>query len=110
MPGRILTTGSQVMCPHGGSATLSSANAKAGAASGKALLATDVHTVSGCAFTIGTKPSPCIQIRWSAAAGKVKAGGTAVLLESSVGTCYSPESAPQGVALVVQAEPKVSGQ
>ena len=110
MPGRVLTTGSQVLCPHGGSASLSTANSKASAASGKALLESDVHTVSGCAFMIGTKPSPCLQIRWSAGAVKLKAGGTAVLLDSSVGTCYSPESAPQGSALVVQPEAKVSAQ
>ena len=107
---RILTRGSQVLCPHGGSATLTTANAKVGAAGGKALVESDVHTVSGCAFMIGTKPSPCLQIRWSAGAVKLKAGGTAVLLESSAGTCYSPESAPQGMAMVVQAEPKVSAQ
>lgn len=110
MPGRVLTTGSTVMCPHGGSATLTTANARAKAASGQALLANDVHTVAGCAFTIGPKPSPCIRIQWSAGAVKLKAGGTQVLLESSVGTCYSPESAPQGVALVVAPEPKVRGQ
>jgi hypothetical protein len=110
MPGRVMTTGSQIKCPHGGSATLTTANAKAAAASGKALLASDVHTVAGCAFTIGPKASPCIRIQWSAGAVKLKVGGTPVLLESSVGTCYSPESAPQGVALVVQAEAKVSAR
>ena len=110
MPGKVLTTGSQVMCPHGGNATLSTANAKASAASGKALLATDEHTVAGCAFMIGTKPSPCLQIKWSAGASKLTAGGTAVLLESSSGTCYSPENAPQGSALIVMAEQKVSAQ
>lgn len=110
MPGRALTTGSQVKCPHGGSASLITSNAKASAASGRLLLVSDVHTVAGCAFTIGTKPSPCLRIEWSAGAVKLKAGGTAVLLESSMGTCYSPESAPQGVALVVQPEAKVSVQ
>jgi hypothetical protein len=110
MPGKVLTTGSQVKCPHGGSATLSTANAKASPASGKALLESDIHTVAGCAFTIGTKPSPCIRIQWSAGAAKLKATGTPVLVESSVGMCYSAEGAPQGTALVVQADAKVSAQ
>lgn len=110
MPGHVLTTGSQVKCPHGGSATLPTANAKAGAQSGQALLESDIHTVAGCPFMIGSKPSPCIRIQWSAGAVKLKAGGTPVLVESSVGACYSPESAPQGVASVVQAETKVSAQ
>jgi hypothetical protein len=110
MPGRVLTTGSQVKCPHGGSATLTTPNAKAGAGGGRLLLVSDVHTIAGCAFTIGPKASPCMRIQWSAGAVKLKAGGTQVLLESSVGTCYSPDSAPQGVALVVQPEAKVSAQ
>jgi hypothetical protein len=110
MPGALLTTGSQVQCPHGGLATLTTANAKASASTGRVLLETDVHTVAGCAFTIGPKPSPCIRIQWSAGAVKLAAGGTAVLLTTSIGTCYSPEGAPQGVALVAQAEPKASAQ
>lgn len=110
MPGRALTTGSTVQCPHGGRAVLTTANARTAAATGNALLAGDIHTVAGCAFTIGPKPSPCIRIEWAASATKLTVDGTGVLLESSVGTCYSPESAPQGPALVVQAEPKVSGQ
>lgn len=110
MPGKVLTTGSTVMCPHGGSASLSTANSKAKAASGKALLVSDTHTVSGCSFMIGTKPSPCLKIEWAAGAAKVKAGGTAVLVDSSVGKCLSPENAPQGVATVAQAEAKVSAQ
>jgi hypothetical protein len=110
MPGRVLTTGSQVKCPHGGSAILTTANAKVRAASGYVLLQSDVHPVAGCAFTIGTKPSPCIRIEWSAGAAQVSVGGQPPLVESSIGTCYSPESAPQGVALIVSAEPKVSAR
>lgn len=107
MPGRILTTGSTVQCPHGGTANLTTANQRASAASGEALLESDVHTVTGCPFTIGNKPSPCVRIEWKAGAQALQAGGTAVLLESSLGTCYSPENAPQGLALVVQPEAKV---
>lgn len=108
MGARILTTGSQVQCPHGGQATLTTANVRVRAASGEALLETDIHTVSGCPFTIGNTPSPCVRIEWEAAATKLAVGGTPVLLETSVGTCYSGANAPQGVALVVQPEPKVS--
>jgi len=107
MPGRILTTGSTVQCPHGGMAQLTTADVKVSAASGKALLESDVHPVTGCAFTIGTKPSPCLRIEWSAGATSLQSGGTPILLESSLGTCYSPENAPQGLALVTQAESKV---
>ena len=110
MPGRILTTGSTVQCPHGGQATLITTNVRVNAASGQALLESDIHPVVGCPFTLGTKASPCVRIEWAAGAAQVTLGGTAVLVESSMGTCYSPENASQGVALVVDAEPKVSAQ
>ena len=109
MPGANLTTASQIQCPHGGQATLITTNvhAQAGAAM---LLESDVHVVAGCPFTIGTKYSPCVRIEWSAGATKVTAGGVAVLTSSSVGKCYSPESAPQGVALVVNTQNRVTSE
>lgn len=106
MPG-VLTTGSTVMCPHGGQASLGTANSKTSAASGKILLESDVHQVAGCSFMIGNTPSPCVKIEWSAGASKVKANGTKVLLQSSSGTCYSAASAPQGSAIVASADMKV---
>ncbi len=101
-----LTTASTIQCPHGGQATLMTANvsAKAGMAM---LLETDIHVVAGCSFCIGPNPSPCVQIQWSAGATKVKAGGTAVLTTSSIGKCYSPANAPQGVASVVNTQSQV---
>jgi hypothetical protein len=67
-----------------------------------------MHVVAGCSFMIGTKPSPCMRIEWSAGASSVTAGGTAVLTQSSVGKCMSPEGAPQGVAMVSSTQQSVS--
>jgi hypothetical protein len=109
MPGQVLTTASSIMCPHGGTAILTTANARVKAGSAPALLESDIHTVAGCPFVIVLKPSPCIRIQWSAGAAQVKAGGP-VLVQSSIGICYSPEGAPQGVAIVVNTQPKVSAR
>jgi len=100
MGSTILTIASQIQCPHGGQATLTTANAKAKAGTAM-LLETDVHVVAGCSFMVGNVPSPCLKIQWSAGAVKVKAGGTAVLTTSSVGTCSG--ASPQGVASVASA-------
>lgn len=100
MPTPILTTTSQIQCPHGGRAILLTTNAVTTATRANCLLATDIHTVVGCPFTIGPKYSPCVRIEWQSPATKVTVQGTAVLLQSSVGTCYSPENAPQGVAII----------
>ena len=110
MPGDILTVNSTIQCPHGGSAILSTTNSKASLVGGFALLESDIHSVAGCPFMIGTTPSPCIRIEWSAGAGKVSVGGTKVLVQSSSGTCYSPANAPQGMAIVANTQAKGSAQ
>lgn len=112
MPGEVLTTASTVMCTHGGTAVLTTTNAHLTVAGMPALLQTDVHTVAGCPFQIpigtGTKPSPCVRIEWQAGSTKLTLNGVGVLVRSSVGTCYSPEGAPQGVAIIAATQPRLS--
>ncbi len=109
MPGNALTTASTIMCTHGGQATLTTANTrvKAGA---QILLETDIHTVTGCPFTIGNKYSPCVRIEWSAGTSNVNVNNTPALVQSSMGTCYNAENAVQGVATVVNTQMKVTAQ
>jgi hypothetical protein len=109
MPGGVLTTASTILCPHGGIAVLTTANARVTAGGAPVLLESDIHTVAGCPFVIALKPSPCIRIQWAAGAARAQAGAP-VLAQSSIGICFSPESAPQGVAIVVNTQPKVSAQ
>jgi hypothetical protein len=107
----ILDLGCSIQCPHGGRATVVTTNAVVKVGGNFALLATDVMTIAGCAFTLpGPKPSPCVTIQWTAPAQLVKVNGTPVLLQSSVGLCQSPEGLPQGPAMVAGAQTKVMGQ
>jgi len=114
MPGFILNISSTVLCMHGGSAILTTSNTRINADNLPALLESDVHAVAGCPFQIpvgvGTKPSPCIKIQWAAGSTKVQVNGVGVLVQSSIGTCYSPEGAPQGIANIVSTQTKVSAQ
>lgn len=114
MPGFVLTISSTVLCPHGGSAVLTTANTKMVIDGAPALLESDVHTVAGCPFQIpvgaGTKPSPCIRIEWTGGAAQLQVNGVGVLLQSSIGKCLSPESAPQGVAVIANTQVKISAQ
>ena len=98
MSALVLTTSSTVTCQHGGMAQLTTTNTKLDVDGAKALLESDIHLVSGCTFMIGNKPSPCVRIEWSAGSQKLTTGGTGVLIQTSVGKCYSPEGATQGVA------------
>ncbi len=107
MPGNFLTLASVIQCPHGGMAVLSTGNTRVKANRAFALVESDVSTVVACPFTIGPKPSPCVRIQWSAGAPKIKMGA-AVLTQQSIGICYSPEGAPQGVAVIANTQPVAS--
>ncbi len=106
MAGKYLTTASNIQCPHGGQLMLVTTNSKVLAGGALILLESDTHVVTGCPFTIGTKYSPCVQVKWSAGSVKTSINGTAPLVNSSIGKCYSPENALQGVAMVVNKQMK----
>jgi hypothetical protein len=112
MAAPIVQAGATVTCPHGGTVATVPSNTRA-LAGAPMLVASDTSTVSGCPFQIpigtGTKPSPCVTVQWTAEAQRVKAGGTGVLLQSSVGLCKSPEGAPQGTAIVANTQARAGG-
>jgi hypothetical protein len=112
MPGFVLNVASTVLCMHGGTAILTTANTQLNVDNLPALLESDVHSVAGCPFQIpfgvGTKPSPCILIRWAGGSTQLSANGGGVLVQSSIGTCYSPEGVPQGIATIAATQTKVS--
>lgn len=108
MPGQILTTSSQIKCMHGGTAILTTSNAKLMVDNAPALLESDVHTIVGCSFTIGTKYSPCVRVEWAMGAVKAKSSETKVLVRSSIGKCYSAEGAVQGVAIIAMTQTKTT--
>jgi hypothetical protein len=99
----VLTTGSSVMCPHGGQAQLLTSNTSALVDGAPALLQTDMHPIVGCAFT-PVAYSPCISIRWVTGSTQAKVGGVPMLLQNSVGLCLNAAQAPQGTAIVLQTQ------
>jgi hypothetical protein len=105
----ILTINSTLICPHGGSVILQTSNVDMMVQGAPALLITDVHLVAGCPFFIGPKPSPCLMVSWVTAATLTKNHGIPVLLQNSIGICYSAEQLPQGPAIVVQTQPIALG-
>ncbi len=114
MPGNILTISSTVLCMHGGSAILTTSNSRVMVDQAPALLESDVHAVAGCPFQIpigmGTKPSPCVRIEWSGGSTQVQVSGVGVLVQSSIGKCFSPEGAMQGIATIVNTQSKASAR
>ena len=97
----ILTTASTVMCPHGGSLKLTTSNQIAIISGAPALLLTDVHQVGGCPFLLPNgKPQPCVTARWTSGATQAKLWDIPMLLQNSVGLCFSAEQIPQGPPVV----------
>jgi hypothetical protein len=104
----ILTTSSTVMCPHGGMAQLFTSNTEAVIDGAPALLLTDIHPIVGCPFAPVT-PLPCLTIQWVTGATQTSVHGIPVLLQTSVGLCLNAFQAPQGPAVVVQAQQRALG-
>jgi hypothetical protein len=97
----ILTTSSTVLCPHGGQLQLSTSNQELVIDGAPALLQTDVHPVTACPFVVVLKPQPCVIARWVSGATMATSHGIPLLLQNSVGVCFSTEQIPAGPPVVV---------
>ena len=95
------------MCPHGGQVQAVPSQSKVLLDGQPALLSSDTFTVAGCSFMMGTVPSPCMTVTWSAPATKVQINNQQPLLQTSVGLCNSAAGAPQGTVIVSGAQTKV---
>lgn len=105
----LLTIASTVMCPHGGSAILTTTDTIAKVEGAPVLLLTDRHAIVGCAFAPGGVPTPCLTIQWVTGATQTAVNEVPVLLQTSVGLCLNAMQVPQGTALVVQTQTQAMG-
>jgi len=105
----LLTTASTLLCPHGGTvtATPASTNVIAGA---PVLTESATCMIAGCAFVVGTVPSPCVTVQWVAPAARVSIGGTPALTAASVGLCIGATGAPQGPVQIAATQTAATGQ
>jgi hypothetical protein len=105
---RLLTTGSVLMCPHGGSVKGVTSNTRVNAAAAPVLRFSDTFTITGCPFNPGTA-HPCVSVRWISHTLRSKVSGDFTLSADSVGLCLAGDQAPQGTVLVVATQPQVTG-
>jgi hypothetical protein len=106
----LLTTASQLMCPHGGTVTVVTSNTRSTAGGSAVVRSTDTFTVAGCVFTLATVPHVCVRVQWVQPAAQSRAGGDFTLTQQSVGLCLAADQAPQGTDQVVATQPRVSGR
>jgi hypothetical protein len=113
MGGFIVTTSASAICTHGGSVSIVSSNTRVKAGGAPVATLSDTYSVGGCPFQIpvgaGTKPQPCVSLRWVAPAVRVKVGGQFVILQSSSALCLSAEQIPQGPPTVTMTQVRVKG-
>ena len=113
MPGYVLHVGARLLCSHGATANMISANTRVRVSGQPVATLNDVTTVAGCPFQVPATPSPklqpCVKIQWSAPAARVRVNGQPVLLQSSSGLCQSAEQAPQGPPVVAATQTRVKG-
>ena len=109
--GQILTIDAQLMCPHGGTVSLSSTQSSVQVAGGLVLRPIDVFIVAGCAFTLPPAvPSPCVSVQWEAESVVTMVGGAGVLTTDSVGLCLAADQTPQGSVIIAETQTQGASQ
>jgi hypothetical protein len=113
MPGFFMHVGATAICTHGGQVSVISSNLRVRVSGQPVATFTDTYTVAGCPFQIpfgvGTKPQPCVLVKWVTPSVRVRVGGQPVILQSSTGLCQSVEQIPQGPPSVVVTQMRVRG-
>jgi hypothetical protein len=106
----LLNMSSVMMCPHGGTVSAITSNARVQAASDFVLRSSDTFLIAGCPFTIGSMLHPCVQVQWVQPALRSQVMSDFTLTEESVGLCVAPDMAVQGTVIISFTQPQVIGE
>jgi hypothetical protein len=109
MSGCLLHANAKIQCSHSAQVQSIIAQNRVRVSGQPVATVNDQYLVSGCPFTVATKPQPCARVQWSTPSMRVKVLGQKVLLDTTPGVCYSAENSPQGKANPVQYQTRVRG-
>jgi len=105
VPGYVLHQGATVMCMHGGQAQATVSNPRVKVSGQQAVQQANPWSISGCPFTPGTNPMPCVTAQWTSAATRLKSSGQPLLLQDSQAVCT-----PNGTGLnIITTQIRVKG-
>jgi hypothetical protein len=111
MPGFVLHTGAVVNCTHAIPAQITPVQPRVLVSGQPVATMSSQIFVSGCPFTIGPKPQPCVTVKWLMPAARVLVMGQPALVQPAPGPgpglCLSPEQIPNGPPLVGAVQPRV---
>ncbi len=109
MPGFLVQVGASAICPHGGQINIIPSNSRVLLNGQPASTINYQFMVTGCAFSVGTKPQPCLTVKWLVPSARVFLSGSPAILQNSTGLCLSAEQIPQGPPNVITPQPRVRG-
>jgi hypothetical protein len=109
MPGALFHQLAVATCPHGGQVTTIPVAPRVTVMGMPVATVGDQFLVAGCAFTVGPKPQPCVMVRWTTPAARLKILGLAVVLTPAPSLCLSADQIPAGPAMVLSVQPRVTG-
>jgi hypothetical protein len=115
MPGFMLHVAASATCTHQAPATIAPAQGRVLVNAQPVATASSQITVAGCPFQVpigtGTKPQPCVTVRWTMVSTRVTVMGQPVMLLPTPGpgpgVCQSAEQIPQGSPTVSSVQTKV---
>src|SRR5262245_56443509 len=107
MAGQIVMVGATLRCPHSGQVSVATSNTRVLLGGQPAATVADTYAITGCTFTVGTKPQPCVQVQWLEPATRVLANNQLVILDNSSGLCLSADQIPQGPPTVIATQARV---
>jgi len=117
MPGYILHTGFGVQCFHGVAGATAPQQPRVTVSAQAVAIATNIINIApGCPFQVpfgaGTKPQPCVTVKWANQATRVTVAGRPLLLQANpgvgAGVCQSAEQIPQGAPQVAAMQMRVT--
>ena len=115
MPGLLLHVNAGCQCFHAAPATITPAQARVLVSGQPVATMPSQIAVAGCPFQVpvpaGTKPQPCLTIKWSMPSARLLVGGTPAMLLPAPGPgpgiCLSAEQIPQGAPVLSAVQPRV---
>jgi hypothetical protein len=115
MPGLLLHVNAGCQCFHGAPATITPAQPRVLVSTQVVATMPSQIAVAGCLFQVpvpgGTKPQPCLTIKWSMPSVRVLVSGAPAMLLPAPGpgpaVCLSAEQIPQGAPVLSAVQPRV---
>jgi hypothetical protein len=117
MPGFLLHVNAGVQCTHLAKATVAPSQVRVLVGGQPVATMPSSIAVAGCPFQVpsptGTKPQPCVTVKWTMPSTRFLVCGKAAALVPSLGTgpgiCQSVEQIPQGAPIVGKVQIRVTG-